>query len=287
MSYLSKEQIDYYNENGYIILCNFYNENDINMMKMGAQHLLNTIPLVEIKGIFTTSEADLTSKNNDYFLSSGDKIRIFLEEKALTNGKLNRPLNLAVNKIAHGLHMLDPIFSTITHNNRIKQICDDLNIKNPVIPHSMYIFKPPNIGGKVKPHQDSGFLHTDPLSCLGFWTPMDDTNKENGCLWFIPRSHKTPIINRFKLNKTTNELYYDPPLNYNYLEQIWPKQQYVPIEISKGSLVILHGNLVHMSDENKSDKARHAYTFHVIDGNSEWSNENWCQYPQNKKFQNL
>ena len=29
--------------------------------------------------------------------------------------------------------------------------------------------------------------------------------------------------------------------------------------------------------ENTSDKSRHAYTLHVIDGNAHYSNENWLQ----------
>lgn len=44
---------------------------------------------------------------DDYFLSSGDKIRYFLEQDAVgADGKLNREKHLAVNKIGHGAHYL-------------------------------------------------------------------------------------------------------------------------------------------------------------------------------------
>ena len=35
-------------------------------------------------------------------MTSGDKIRYFLEEDAVTDGKLNRDKQKAVNKIGHG-----------------------------------------------------------------------------------------------------------------------------------------------------------------------------------------
>lgn len=45
------------------------------------------------------------------------------------------------------------------------------------------------------PHQDSTFLYTEPMSCLGFWMPMEPATRENGCLWVLPGSHKgIPIL---------------------------------------------------------------------------------------------
>lgn len=51
---------------------------------------------------------------------------------------------------------------------------------------SMYIFKQPSIGGVVVPHQDSTFIHTTPLSCVGLWWALEDATKDNGCLWALP-----------------------------------------------------------------------------------------------------
>ena len=52
-----------------------------------------------------------------------------------------------------------------------------------------------------------------------------------------------------------------------------------PLEVKKGSLVILHGRLPHYSCENKSNKSRHAYTLHVIDGSCEYPKFNWLKRP--------
>ena len=48
-------------------------------------------------------------------------------------------------------------------------------------------------------------------------------------------------------------------------------------KVKKGSLVLLHGRLPHYSCENTSNKSRHAYTLHVIDGNCKYSSNNWLQ----------
>ena len=54
----------------------------------------------------------------------------------------------------------------------------------------MYIFKNPKIGGKVVPHQDGSYLYTEPLKIAGVWIALEDCTVENGCLQFIPGSHK-------------------------------------------------------------------------------------------------
>lgn len=55
--------------------------------------------------------------------------------------------------------------------------------------------------------------------------------------------------------------------------------------VTKGSLVIIHGQVVHRSELNKSTKSRHAYTFHVIEtDNVEYSKDNWLQPPADKPF---
>ena len=51
----------------------------------------------------------------------------------------------------------------------------------------------------------------------------------------------------------------------------------IPVEVKKGSLVLLHGRLPHYSRENKSSKSRHAYTLHVIDGKKNYPSSNWLQ----------
>ena len=50
----------------------------------------------------------------------------------------------------------------------------------------------------------------------------------------------------------------------------------MPVEVKAGSLLLIHGEVLHRSKVNLSPKSRNVYTFHVFDaGVSKWSNENW------------
>ena len=63
------------------------------------------------------------------------------------------------------------------------------NAPAPLLPcrlQSMLIFKQPFVGGEVVPHQDSCFVTTDPLSCVGIWLALEDATRDNGCLWTLP-----------------------------------------------------------------------------------------------------
>lgn len=46
----------------------------------------------------------------------------------------------------------------------------------------------------VNAHQDSTFLYTEPMKLLGIWIPLEDVTEENGCLSYIPGSHKSKAL---------------------------------------------------------------------------------------------
>ena len=136
----------------------------------------------------------------------------------------------------------------------------------------MFIFKQPHIGGEVVCHQDATFLHTEPLSVKGFWFALEDATQENGCMWAIPGGHKSPVKSRFFRSEsgegTEMEIYDDMP---------WETSKLVPLEAKAGTMVVLHGLLPHMSYANRSARARHAYTMHLIEGTADYPEWNWLQ----------
>ncbi len=134
----------------------------------------------------------------------------------------------------------------------------------------MHHVQQPNIGGEVVPHQDSTFLYTDPLSVVGFWIALEDSTKENGCLWSLPGSHKAGV--RRKMTVKDGKTSFQPPTAEQF-----DLDSFTPLEMKAGSMVILHGNNIHYSKENTSPKSRNAYSVHYVEGTDEytWPEGNW------------
>jgi phytanoyl-CoA hydroxylase len=59
----------------------------------------------------------------------------------------------------------------------------------------------------------------------------------------------------------------------------WDEEKLVPLEVKKGSVIILNGLLPHKSLANRSTKSRHAYTLHVISADCSYPETNWLQRP--------
>lgn len=55
LSILTQEQVDFYNENGYLVVENFYNENEIKEMRDRIKTLIESFDLTKVNDIFTTS----------------------------------------------------------------------------------------------------------------------------------------------------------------------------------------------------------------------------------------
>ena len=89
-------------------------------------------------------------------------------------------------------------------------------------------------------------------------------------MWAEPGGHRRPLQQRFvRDGQSTHMVTLDPaPL---------PIEGLVPLPARKGTLVLLHGQLPHRSGPNLSDRSRHAYTLHLIDGAARFSRDNWLR----------
>ncbi|HEY0319776.1 MAG TPA: phytanoyl-CoA dioxygenase family protein [Pyrinomonadaceae bacterium] len=269
---LEAEQLERMKHDGFLVLEDFVNASVCDELRRRAAELVEAFDPAGSFSIFSTHEQ--TRKSDQYFLESGDKIRFFFEEDAfLENGTLRQKKEYSINKIGHALHDLDEVFERFSRTAKLAQLVSDLGIAQPLLVQSMYIFKQPRVGGEVTCHQDSTFLYTEPMSVVGLWFALEDATKENGCLWAIPGGHSLGLHSRFERAPEGGTRFETCDSSE------WPLDSLVPLEVKKGTLIVLSGLLPHLSYANRSQKSRHAYTLHVISGASRYPEENWLQRP--------
>ncbi len=258
-------------ENGVAIFPDAFSPQQLDSFRAAVDRLVDDFDPDGVRTVFSTD--DQSHARSDYFLTSGDKIRYFLEDGAIdSNGEFVLEKRQALNKIGHAMHDIDPDISAFSRSNGFASAASAVGMSHPRLLQSMIIFKNPEVGGEVSIHTDHTFLWTEPQSAIGFWVAIDDATQENGCLWALPGGHTLPVKSRFQ--RTTAG---DQTEMVMFDEQPYPEDGWVPLEVEAGTLIALHGTLPHYSAPNLSQKPRLAFTLHCIEADAAYPANNWLQ----------
>jgi phytanoyl-CoA hydroxylase len=255
-----------YERDGYLVLDRFVSATDCDALQGRAAELVAGFDPGPVRTVF--SARDQSHARDRYFRESGGAIRFFFEEEAA-----GQPTALALNKIGHALHDLDPVFDRVSRQRQLADLARAVGLVEPLLLQSMYLFKQPRIGAEVNWHQDATYLRTRPSTVTGFWIALDDADRANGCLLALPGGHRGPLRRRF--HRTGEDAFVTSDLD----PTPWPDVPPVALEVPRGSLIVLHGLLPHASSANRSGRPRHAYALHLIDGRAAYDDDNWLQRP--------
>jgi hypothetical protein len=119
--------------------------------------------------------------------------------------------------------------------------------------HDQLFCKPAQHGGVVAWHQDySYWTRSRPMAHLTCWIGLDDTTKDNGCLQYVPGSHRWELLPITGLAGDMDAIQ----------TVLTPEQRAafkpVAVELKKGEAAFHHPLMVHGSYPNSTDQPRRA-----------------------------
>jgi ectoine hydroxylase-related dioxygenase (phytanoyl-CoA dioxygenase family) len=119
-----------------------------------------------------------------------------------------------------------------------------------VFEHAM--MKPPRTGGETPWHQDEAFFPKfTNYHSVTFWLPLQPVDATNGCLDFIPGSHKGPLLSHQSINN-------DPRIHG--LETLFAEvNRRVSCPLQEGGATVHHYKTLHHAGPNTTDGPRRAY----------------------------
>ncbi len=118
--------------------------------------------------------------------------------------------------------------------------------------HSKMIMKEPRVGGAWTWHQDYGYWYQNgvlfPLLCSAF-IAVDRATKENGCLQVLRGSHLAGRIDHILTGDQAGA-------NLERVNELAGRLELVHVEMEPGDAIFFDCNLLHRSDQNRSEKPR-------------------------------
>lgn len=213
---LTQEQIDFYHTNGYIVVENVISGRDIAELR-------------KITEEFVEKSREITEHNDVFDLEPGHT------PDAPQLRRLKNPV------------AVHPIYDRMLRHDSILDSVAQLIGPNVRYDTSKLNMKSAGFGSPVEWHQDFAFatpVTNDDMLSVG--VAIDDMTKENGCLLFIPGSHKGPIYDHYENDVFVGGIT-DPEFR---------PDNAVPIEVKAGGITIHHTCTLHASAPNLSGQSR-------------------------------
>lgn len=125
----------------------------------------------------------------------------------------------------------------------------------------MFIYKPPGVPHSVHPfHQDAAYFMFEPQdSCLGVWIPLDPVDEKNGTLTVVPRSHEAGI----KKHEPREGINFGAFAAQGVEGEAEVHDRAIALEMQPGECLLFNTRLYHRSGGNETDRHRRVITLHM------------------------
>jgi len=216
---ISLSQIDFFNQNGYLLIEKLLTPEEVEAYQnLYEDFLSNKIDASKYRG-------DLAGETNDTNKTVERITQIMVPSRILPN-LLQESLHQKSLAIARQL------------------LGDDIDLD-----FDMLINKAPNTNTPTPWHQDCAYWISMPdTRATSCWVALDEATKENGCMWYVPKSHLIPIRPHQPSSKGGGALQCEAN-----------EEEAIAMEIKPGSCVFHHGGTLHYSRGNTTDKHRRAF----------------------------
>lgn len=123
--------------------------------------------------------------------------------------------------------------------------------------------KPAGEGLEVPWHQDGQYWPIRPLATCTVWIAIDDSTRENGCMQYIPGSHRTRTVYHHRVDER-------PGLAINQVlrEDQFDEATACDVPLTAGQLSIHDVYLIHGSRSNRSARRRAGFAIRYMPGTS-------------------
>ena len=119
------------------------------------------------------------------------------------------------------------------------------------VKYDSVFLKPAKVGGATPWHQDIGLWRDMNTDAWNAWLAVDPATRENGCLQFVPGSHKGGVVPHIEYPSSPHG-----ELPRKLVERTIAERGVAHIELQPGDCVMWHSHLWHYSPANRSDKRR-------------------------------
>jgi len=152
----------------------------------------------------------------------------------------------------------DPFWVRLVRDSRLLDVAESFIGPNMALFASHYICKPPRTGQQVLWHQDGSYWPLDPMEVVSLWLAASDSTAENGCLRVIPGTHTLDLQELQQRDDVENVL------SSGIDESHVCEADAVDLVLQAGDVSIHHPNVIHGSNENRSDQWRMGLTIRYI-----------------------